>query len=80
MTTPGPIRNIGPISRRWLHAVEVYNIDDLRLAGAVSTYRLIKEQYPQATLNLLWALEAAIQDVDWRELGDERKAALRASL
>jgi hypothetical protein len=31
------------------------------------------------TLNLLWALDAALLDIDWRTLPDDRKADLRAA-
>ena len=71
------MKNIGKVSRRWLFEVGVVTLEDLRAVGAVAAYRMIKAQQPQATLNLLWSLEGAIRNVDWRELPPEIKRKLR---
>lgn len=72
------MKNIGPASRQWLAEIEIYTLDDLKHVGSAAAYRFIKERYPKkATLNLLWALEAAIRDIDWRELTTEDKAELK---
>ena len=45
------------------------------------TYKLLKERYPnRVSLNLLWGLEAAIRDVDWRELTGTDKEELKQKL
>ena len=45
------------------------------------TYKLLKEGYPKrVSLNLLWGLEAAIRDVDWRELNEADKDELKKKL
>lgn len=70
------MRNIGPVSRRWLAEIEIYTRDDLQQVGAVAAYRHIKESYPQrANRNLLWALLGAELDQDWRVIPTEVKAA-----
>lgn len=75
------MRNIGPVSRRWLAEVGIYTVDDLREAGVIPTYLLLKEIYPErVTLNLLWGLEAAVRDIDWRELTPSDKEALTKRL
>ncbi|MGB0388399.1 MAG: TfoX/Sxy family protein [Ardenticatenaceae bacterium] len=71
------IRNIGPVSRTWLHEVGIYSLEDLQACGSVATFRMIKSIRPQVSLNLLWALEGAIVDVDWRELPQAHKRLLR---
>jgi len=45
------------------------------------TYKLLKEGYPKrVSLNLLWGLEAAIRDVDWRQLTGPDKEELKQKL
>lgn len=45
------------------------------------TYKILKERYPRkVSLNLLWGLEAAIRDVDWRELTATDKEELKKKL
>jgi hypothetical protein len=54
---------------------------DLRNAGSITTYRMLKEKYPRkVSLNLLWGLEAAIRDMDWRELTETDKEELKKQL
>lgn len=75
------MKNIGPRSRQWLAEVGIYSINDLRRAGSIMTYKLLKERYPKrVSLNLLWGLEAAIRDVDWRELTETDKEELKQKL
>ena len=75
------MRNIGPVSRQWLAEIGIYTIDDLCEAGSVPTYKLLKEIYPErVSLNLLWGLEAAVRDMDWRELTNADKEELKKRL
>jgi DNA transformation protein and related proteins len=75
------MKNIGPVSRNWLAEVGIYSIDDLKAAGAVPTYKMLKEIYPErVSLNLLWGLEAAVRGIDWRELTEADKEELKERL
>ena len=75
------MKNIGPVSRGWLAEVGIYTIADLRKAGAITTYKILKERYPgKVSLNLLWGLEAAIRDIDWRALTKADKEELKKKL
>lgn len=75
------MKNIGPKSRQWLAEVGIYTINDLRKAGSITTYKILKERYPKkVSLNLLWGLEAAIRDVDWRALPETDKEELKKRL
>lgn len=75
------MKNIGPKSRQWLAEVGIYTVSDLRNAGVITTYKILKERYPKkVSLNLLWGLEAAIRDIDWRELTDTDKEELKKRL
>lgn len=75
------MKNIGPKSRQRLAEVGIYTINDLRKAGSITTYKILKEEYPKkVSLNLLWGLEAAIRDGDWRELTETDKEELKNKL
>ncbi len=75
------MKNIGPVSRRWLAEIGIYTMKDLKTAGSIVTYKMLKERYPKkVSLNLLWGLEAAIRDIDWRDLTDLDKEALKREL
>ena len=48
--------------------------------GAVEAYRRAIEAGAHATLNLLFAIDAALLDLDWRDLPPERKLELQREL
>ena len=72
------IRNIGPVSAEWLRIIGIESKEELAARGAVEAYRAIRLHGFKASLNLLYALEAAIQGKDWRELSVQTKAKLRS--
>jgi hypothetical protein len=74
------LRNLGPQSATWLRAAGICHRADLERIGPVVAFRRVREAQPRASLNLLWALAAALDGRDWRELTAPEKAALRAEL
>ncbi|HEY1067939.1 MAG TPA: TfoX/Sxy family DNA transformation protein [Pirellulales bacterium] len=72
--------NLGPQSRVWLSEAGIGTVAELERLGAVVAYRLVKQCRPRASLNLLWALAAALQGVDWRELSAATKSRLLREL
>ena len=77
----GSMRNLGPKSVQWLGEIGINDAEDLREIGAVAAYvRLQFVMGEKVSLNLLYAMEAAIRDVDWRSLSAEDKARLTAQL
>lgn len=74
------LRNLGPKSQSWLAAVGIETIAQLRSAGAVAAYLLVRQAGFPATLNLLWALEGALRDIDWRTLSEVDKSRLQEEL
>ena len=75
------MKNIGAVSRRWLAEVGIYTVEELRTVGSIPTYLMLKEMYPErVSLNLLWGLEAAIRDIDWRDLTEKDKDELKKKL
>ncbi|MGE3802049.1 MAG: TfoX/Sxy family protein [Candidatus Kapaibacterium sp.] len=74
------MKNLGPVSLGWLQEIGIVEIDDLRRIGAVPVYLEIKKRHPKASLNLLWGLEGAVQDIHWMEVTAERKRELKELL
>lgn len=69
--------NLGPKSALWLRDVGIRTLAELRRRGPVVAFRLVKQNQPKASLNLLWALAAGLQGKDWRNLSDKDKADLK---
>jgi len=72
------VRNIGPKSRQWLASIGVHTLDDVVSLGVVETYKRVKAAYPEkVSLNLLYALQAALLDLPWNELPPDIKEELK---
>ena len=54
--------------------------EQLDEVGAIEAYRRALAAGGRPSLNFLWSLEAALLDLDWRELPSGRKAELRAEI
>ncbi|MCB0711274.1 MAG: TfoX/Sxy family protein [Ignavibacteriae bacterium] len=74
------MKNLGPVSLGWLREIGVVEIEALRRIGAVPVFLEVKKRHPKASLNLLWALEGAVQDIHWMEVTSERKQELKELL
>ncbi len=74
------LRNIGPTSASWLRSVGIQTQSQLRDIGPVAAFLIVRSRFPKVSLNLLWALAAGIDRIDWRELSIEKKNELRAQL
>ena len=74
------LRNLGGRSEQWLNDIGVFTRSDLERIGSVEVYRILKERGYPVTLNLVWGIEGALADVDWRELSEEMKASLRQQI
>lgn len=69
---------LGPVSAGWLREIGIETEAELRRVGVVEAYRRVKANHPrEATLNLLYGLEALLVGVHWNDLPPERKAELR---
>lgn len=71
------LRNLGDKSVQWLRDVGISTIAELEPLGPVVAYRLVKQRQPKTSLNLLWAMAAGLQQIDWRDLPDATKNRLR---
>jgi TfoX/Sxy family transcriptional regulator of competence genes len=77
MKEPRAFRNIGPVSETWLRAIGVHTKEQLEERGAVEVWRQVRAHGFNASLNLLYALEAAIRDLHWTALPPAVKARLK---
>jgi len=72
------LRNIGLRSAEWLNSVGIRTLEDLAEIGVVGAYMRTKDAFPdQVTLNLLYALQAATLDIDWKQVPESMKRDLR---
>lgn len=67
------MRNIGPKSAAWLRQVGLHTRADLEAAGPVEAYMRVRRAGFRPSLNLLYALEGALNDCHWQEVPDERR-------
>jgi DNA transformation protein len=74
------IRNVGPVSQRWLAAVGIHDLDDLGQIGVVDACRLLRAHGYNVTLNMAWALAGALLDCDWRDVPEDVRRDLRARI
>ena len=70
------LRNIGPKSAAWLRQVGLRSREDLQAAGSVGAFVKVRRAGFKPSLNLLYALEGALQDCHWQELSEAQRAAL----
>jgi len=74
------MRNLGPATERMLRDVGINSADELRAIGAVDAFLRLQFAQSGVSLNALYAMEAALLDIDWRELPPERKSVLKRAV
>ena len=73
--------NIGPKSNAWLASVGITTEEQLEELGAVAAYQRVKAAYPHiVSLNLLYALQANLLDLNWIDLPPDIKAQLKSQV
>ena len=77
--TTAALRNIGPKSAAWLRQVGLRTQEDLVAAGPVDAFMRVKRAGFKPSLNMLYALEGALQDCHWQEIPEARRAELVAA-
>lgn len=76
MNSPAKIRNIGPKSAAWLRQVGVRSEADIKRLGALEVFMKVRKAGFKPSLNLLYALEGAVQDCHWTALAADCKSEL----
>ena len=80
MTSIEELLNVGPRSSQWLREAGIASVQQLKKMGRVLAYRVVKHARPTASLNLLWALAAGLQNKRWQELTAAEKLRLKQQL
>ena len=73
------LRGLGPKSAKWLAAIGFHTEADLRVIGSLEAWHRLRFVCGnQVTLNVLYAIEAALRDCEGRALPEDVKARLKA--
>lgn len=76
MASNEKIRNVGPKSAAWLRQVGVRTLEDLRTVGVIETFMKVKRAGFRPSLNLLYAMQGALDDCHWADLPEAVKTSL----
>ena len=63
-----------------LAAAGITSLHQLRKVGAVAAFVRVRRTNARASLNLLWALEAALTGETWRQVARDRRTSLLLAL
>ena len=78
--SPAVLPGLGPKSEQALRAAGIATVGQLRSLGSVQAYLKVKKHWPNASLNLLWALEGAIAGLPWQVVAKEHRLSLLLAL
>ena len=67
------LRGLGPASVQMLASVGITRAAQLRKANLYQVYAQIKTLNPRTSINLLYAMMGAVDDVDWRDVAKDRR-------
>jgi predicted flap endonuclease-1-like 5' DNA nuclease len=68
--------NLGPESAQWLAAAGITTPTQLRRRGALAAFLAVRRLQPRASLNLLYALQGAVDGAHWIEVRRTRRLEL----
>lgn len=63
-----------------LKAIGIRTHADLAARGVIETFIALRQAGQPATLNMLWAMEGALTDRDWRQVAREDRLRLLSEL
>jgi hypothetical protein len=72
--------NLGEVSATWLSRTGINTLADFQAFGSVRAYMMVQALGVNPSLNLLYALEAALHGSHWLEVKREQKTALLSQL
>lgn len=74
------LANLGPKSAEMLTSAGVLSFEHLRQLGSVAAFVMTKKSGARVSLNLLWALEAALSGQPWQTVAREHRTSLLLAL
>ncbi|WP_295745262.1 TfoX/Sxy family DNA transformation protein [uncultured Oscillibacter sp.] len=78
MTELTSMANIGAEMARKLRSAGIHSAEELMATGSKQAFFQLKTLYPQVCLVHLYALEGAIQHVEFNSLSEDQKRDLKA--
>jgi DNA transformation protein and related proteins len=76
----GELKGLGPRSQEMLARAGILTVTQLRELGSVEAYVRTKRANSGASLNLLWALEAALTGEAWQSVARRHRTSLLLAL
>ena len=74
------LRNLGPKSEAMFVAIGIRTPAQLAARGSLDAYLALRQSGQQVSLNLLWAIEGALTNRDWRQVIRDDKLRLLTEL
>lgn len=78
--TISDLPNLGPKCAEWLEAVGITTEEDLRAVGIIEAYKRCQDAGVNTTLNLLWAMFGALNNIPFEEVPKDIKEQLKQQL
>lgn len=70
------LHNLGDASSQMLETAGIKTVPQLRALGTAAAYVAVKRAGCTPSLNLLWAIERALTDRDWKEVAKSDRLSL----
>jgi DNA transformation protein and related proteins len=70
------LKGLGVKSAEALLVIGVDSVDELRARDPFDVYAQLKDRFPGTSLNFLYALIGAIEDMHWREIKRTRRTEI----
>jgi DNA transformation protein and related proteins len=70
------LKGLGPKSSAALRSIGVSSIEQLRARDPFDVYAELRAAVPGTSLNFLYGIIGAVEDVDWREIKRSRRTSI----
>ncbi len=74
------LRNFGPRSVAMLAEIGIHTHAELASCGAMDAFIQLRQTGQPASLNMLWAIESALTDRDWKQAARDDRLHLLTEL
>lgn len=74
------LKNLGKKSADVLSDAGIQSANQLLALGPVASFLAVRNSGQKPSLNLLWAIAAAVSDIHWLKLSSEQKGELEKEL
>ena len=74
------LRNLGPLSIKWLNSIDVYTKEDIEELGPIVIYNILKAHGYNVNILMVYALQGAIMDCHWNEIPEKTKEEFKKEI